>query len=245
MAEAGRVVGGVGATVPQKDRAAYMSPRVTGVKTDRSGRLNTEGGMTKAVSKTVLDEENRFAKSFGQKYEIAAVIDDQGNLNPLGNPMVKGGRGVNRASEVQHGSSTAVFTRRDRIPKNATYTHFHPWDSRAGKGLGSKIGVSLSGQDLYAAITLDSSNMRARTGNYVFNVQRPEGGWNATPAQAQNTWTASYNRHLNENRKALSGLDRESTEFKERLARLNALTSHQATRDTAKRYGWSYTRRRV
>lgn len=245
MAEAGRVVGGVGATVPQKDRAAYMSPRITGIKVDRSPIRDTEGQMTKEVSKAVLDEEARFARSFGQKYEIAAVIDDQGRLNPLGNPMVKGGRGVNRASEVKHGTPTAVYTRRDRIPENATYTHFHPWNEKAGSGMGSRIGVSLSGTDLRSALTINVANMRARTGNYVFNIQRPAGGWNTTPATAESAWTVAYNTHLMENRRVLNGMTPGTPEFMERLGRINAVTSHQATQDVAKRFGWKYTRRKV
>lgn len=229
-------------TKQQRERSAYTSPSMT-VRPNKSA---TEAGMTPAQRKAILEEENRFARSFGQRYEIAGVVDTNGVLNPRGNPMVTKSTG----REAQHGTSTSVSTRNDRTRgEDLTFTHFHPWDSRAGSGLASRVGISFSGADIANAISRNNQGTRARTANYIFSIRKPAGGWNADPSEVRSYWNRAYSREQQSLKNQIQRLNQTRgltmEEYNVRLGRLNTLASHRATKATADKYGFIYTRRKA
>lgn len=236
---------GGGASAPRsaRARAEYRRPEVTGVKYDRSAERDTEAGLTPEQIRTLLAEEDRWRTAFGGRYEIAGVVGQDGTLNPRGNPMVRRSR-YGRIEEAQHGTAEKVTTRVDRRPADSIFTHFHP-RSRSDLGLGQRIGISLSGPDIGNAVRLNHSAVRAYTGSYVFSLQRPAGGWPVSGDKIEREWTAAYER---ETREMLDFINRGNFTNEEkavRMGRLNALASHRATKEVAKRYGLRYTRRRV
>lgn len=251
--------------VPRPARERYESPRAR----VRENKSNTEGGLTPAQARAILQEESRYPGAFGGRYEIAAVADTAGNLNPRGNPMVRGltpteRRRINSPrtsqaerdrllrlafTEVEHGDSSVVTTRRDRI-EGLAYTHYHPWTSdTAGTGLGRRIGVSFSGRDIASSIQANRPMVRARTENYIFSLRPGRNGWGTTAERIESEWNSAYRREVSsmkgwmDRERLLGRLNRD--EYNVRFGRMNALASHRATREIANRYGLIYTRRKV
>lgn len=234
----------------QGKRISYTRPEVR----IRSNKGATEAGMTDKEIKALFAEEERFLTASKGKYEVAAVVDQNGVLNPRGNPMVKGftrrpttKEAVTKAmAEVEHGTENTVFTRKDRIPESSVYTHYHPWDEkRHGTGLGAKIGTSLSGKDFAAAVKRNDRIARARTENYIFAIHRPKTGWPVSGEQLEREWTRLYNSDVKQMADWIRSQPLTYEEQMVRWGRLNALASHHATQELAKRYGIQYTRRRA
>ena len=241
MAEAGKVMGGSTQNTQQKTRAQYVAPSMN-IKPNKHA---TEAGMTPAEAKTLLDEEARFARSYGGRYEIAGVVDAQGRLNPRGNPMV----GERTGREALHGSTTTVRTRKDRTSGDMHFTHFHPWDDRGGSGLGKSVGISISGPDIANTIERGNRSIRARSQGYIYSIRRPAGGWNANPQEVRSDWNRVYQREVNSMKDTIRRIKEAHgltwDELMVRQGRLNALASHRATKAIADKYGFIYTRRKA
>lgn len=142
-------------------RQAYVTP-TTSVKTDRSKRSNTEAGLTAAQRVALAREENRIRN---YKTERAVVVDDKGNVNPSGNPMVD-----SRGNEVTSGSNNRVRLDSRKIPENSVLTHNHPTDN---VGLAGRVGSAFSGNDIRTAVRRNLREVRAVTPNYVFPQRGP------------------------------------------------------------------------
>lgn len=203
--------------------------RITGsIKRDYSYKSNTEAGMSKKQADAVLGVENNIRN---RKTEVAYVVDADGNINPEGSPM------------VGSGSSSRARVNLSKIPENSVIVHNHPM-IKGATGLGRDVGVSLSGSDIRSAIRTNAKEIRAVSENYVYSIKRPAGGWNVhyTVGNVINDaikWRADD---------MVKDLRRRGvvTKANESLyvGRVNALASHTVIREYAKKYGWTYTRRK-
>ena len=157
-----------------RDRAAYTSPRVMGVRTDRSSKNDTEGGLTQAQRRTVLAEERRV---MGRRTEAASIINPQGEV-------------VRRLSQ-NNARNVSFFGIPDSELRNAVVTHNHPGSGQRrayGNTLATRVGSPFSAQDLVFAASNDIAEMRAVTysgdgGGYIYSIRRPAGGWAVTNAR--------------------------------------------------------------
>ena len=188
--------------------------------------------MTRAQFAATLRWEDR---SRNRRTEDFAAITDDGRVNPLGNPVIR-----RRRDQVVMNSAL--------VPRNAVLTHNHPWSEGMGTGLGSRVGVSLSGADLRVAVNTNAKEIRAVTSNYIYSLKRPASGWNASGTQLKSEMDELYARNLRDMQTTIRrlqqtrGLTRQELEV--RMGRINALASHQAIREVARRHGIRYTRRR-
>lgn len=234
----------VPASTPQRRNSEpYEAPNTT-VRTDRSYLRNTEAGQSKAQTAAVRawEEQER-----NRKTENLAVVDENGVLNPLGSPVLRRTR-------------SSVYSDWRKIPENAIVTHNHPYSG--GKGLGAEIGISLSSNDIVNAIAQNNKEKRAVTGNYIFSIKRPAAGWGSlrdpSLTREENAhrlmrtigreWAAIYNRealkHGIYGKTLLLKAGETREEYLERFGRIGAILSHRATTEIAKKYGFTYTRRR-
>lgn len=205
-----------------------------GVKNDRSRERDTEAGMTKAQKEAVLKEENRIRK---YKAEHASVVDENGVLNPLGD------------IQIRKGTSSKVAINTEKVPANSIIIHNHP-TVREDTGIGQRVGISLSGADLRVAALTNAREVRAVTENYTYSVKRPSGGWGSlSPNRIKAEFNAISDRELSKymalgiqqiSRGQLN-TSRSRSEFN---GRVNALISHTAMKELAKKYGFTYTRRK-
>lgn len=234
MAEAGQVkTATVTVSGPQRER--YETPRVLSVSTDRRGLRNTEGGLTPAQRIAAAQVESQIRK---RRTETARAITDDGRVINI---------------SVGSGSRSRAGVDRRLVPANSVLTHNHPHEldqpvirngrvigvTGGGQGMGARIVSSLSGDDIRLAIMTNAKEVRAVTPTYTFSVRRPRGGWGNVDADSiMREWYSAARRFKAENQPyARSG--------REQLGRYNAVMSHAVTRDLAKKYGWTYTRRRA
>lgn len=138
--------------------------------------------------------------------------------------------------------------------KDTVITHNHPARRvRGGEdkhGWASGVGVSLSGNDLFAASHYNAKEMRAKANGYVYSIRRPEKGW-PDKTTLHKAWKKAYQ---NAKKKYLGGTTQTHVQMYlskgakniqdtyNRIDRLNAVLSHVATREIANKYGIKYTR---
>ena len=229
MAEGGKVKNiGNKVSAQQKARQAYESPRMR----VRENKHATDAGLTPEQRKAANKTENAIRN---RKTEVVYSIDEQGN--------------VTKSSYTGNARRARVLP--GAIKPNSVITHNHP-DSQdqpvymngrrigvrgGGQGMGARIGSSLSGADIRSAILTNAKEIRAVSPTYTFSIRRPEGGWGVSASQVLSEWQNEYNRFVNANREY-------ARSSREALGRVNAVASHQATRTIAKKYGFTYTRRK-
>ena len=241
MAEAAKTNGGgVAATRSQKDRAAYVSPRVTSVKTDRSAKNNINGGLTEAQRAAVTAEETRVRK---YKTEYAAVIDKDGKVTHRVN------------------SGNAHHVSFEGIPhsdfKDAVIIHNHPGKGQReafGNTLATRVGSPLSGQDLVFAAATDAAEIRATTysgdgGGYTYSVRRPKGGWpSMTVRELKNLQARTRNKGQtianNEFMRVTLNPSNNYTTDRQRRSRAELMAQWKSIQDMAKALGTTITRKR-
>lgn len=197
---------------------------------DRGYSRNTEAGLSKAQVKTVREWEEAHRND---KIESVAVVDENGKLNPKGNPIIGGSQKENQ-----------VRINRDRIPENAIVVHNHP-GARLQKGLAGSIGNSLGSADMEAAISNNVKEIRAVTPNYIYSAKRPASGWGTT---AKN-FREEHAKEAQRQRKHFFGLPYDewnsTQEEIDRVdSRYSVAANDQTMRAMAKKFGFIYSRRK-
>ncbi len=233
MAEGPRVKA-QSAPVTNSQRERYEAPRTT-IRTDRRGKAATDVGMTPAQRQATLQVEGQIRN---RRTETARAITDDGRVINI---------------TVGTGSRSRAGVDRRLVPQDSVLTHNHPHEldqpivrngrvigvHGGGTGMGARLVTSLSGDDIRLAILTNAKEVRAVSPTYTYSIRRPRGGWGGlNPDPLQSEWYALARRFRDENRSyAQSG--------REQLGRYNAVMSHSITREMARRYGWTYTRRRA
>lgn len=67
--------------------------------------------------------------------------------------------------------------------KDAIITHNHP-KGGLGDTIAGRVGVILSGADIFTTIAHNASEIRAVTGNYTYSLKRPSNGWGLSESDA-------------------------------------------------------------
>lgn len=231
MAEPRRTGGGATATRTAKQRARYQRPTTT-VKTDRSGKNDINSGLTAAQRRAVTEWED---KNRNYKTEHTIVVDRNGTVNPRGPLQVGSGTG-NRARVNPF-----------KLVPDGVVTHNHPSN---GVGIAGRVGVPFSGADVKLAMKYNLNEIRAVTPNYTYSVRRPTGGWSGSPESLEREYMAITRREARNMRddtlrvlNASGGVSRQDADVYNN--RISTLASHRAMEELAKRYGFSYTRKRT
>ena len=152
---------------------------------------------------------------------------------------------------TRHSVSIPAYARTGK-----TTTHIHPYrnDSLAGR-----IGTTLSAQDVANAAITGERETRAVSSGYTYSMRPQKGkGWGNVSAKAIKTfntkarrkWQSYYSSWLSQQtRKVTQDLQQGKITREQALkrtntleARYNIMVQHKAMQDTAKRYGWIYTR---
>ena len=232
MAEPRRTGGGATATRTAKQRAQYQRPTTT-VRTDRSGKADINSGLTPAQQRAVTAWED---KNRDFKTEHTVLVDEQGRIDPRGKVQV--GSGSSSRARI---SSAAMV-------ENGVLTHNHPSNSTGD--IAGRVGVPLSGQDVWVAAKYNLKEVRAVSPHYTYSVRRPAGGWPSgwsgfsrefqqiADREARSMFTDTM-RVLNAN----GGVTRNDADVYNN--RINTVASHRAMQAMAKKYGFTYTRRRT
>lgn len=223
------------------------------------GRTNTNGATQKQKA-----QQEKIAEMVRQKHDT-----DSGLTRAQREAVTRWEREhTNRATErvvafdsngkVMYESKTGSGSRTS-IPlnanlKDAVITHNHPARKVRGNddkhGWASGVGISLSGDDLYAVAHYNAKEIRAKASGYVYSLRRPEKGW-PDKIPLQNAWIKAYD---NARRRYTGGTTRNDLaryvyrgakghqDVANRIDRINATLSHMATREVAKKFGLKYTR---
>lgn len=217
------------ATIPVQQRETYQTP-VTTVKTDRSALRNTEAGLTKAQQASVLEWEDSHRN---YKREHMAIVGPDGSVNPKGDPQGSS-------------SSTRVAFRTDRLVENGVLIHNHPSE---GNSLAGRVGIPLSGQDIFIAAKYNLAEVRAVTPNYVYSIKRPANGWGNNANAILSDFNLRYRTGVREAQRLGSqrlgmGLISSEKDVNEFNDRSNVTIQTQIIRDLSKKYGFRYSRRK-
>ena len=233
MAESGRI-----------RREAYVAPYAR-IRTDADAKRNTEAGLTRE-QRTALD--NWESRNRNYKTERAAVVDENGNVNPRGNIMVRRDR-YGRMVEATSGSGSRVFINPARIPENSVLTHNHPSNNA---GIAGRVGQAFSGADLRIAVVTNAKEIRAVTPNYVYSIKRPAKGWTfdrSIEYEADRLFERHYNQYLSQTRTmARNNTKRGGTWTRDDedvyRNRIMVTANDRMMQELARKYGFRYTRRR-
>ena len=143
-----------------RTRTPYESPSIT-VRTDRSRLRNTEAGMSPALAASVKSEESI---AVPLRKERIAILDENGRV-----------LGTNMGTEGQVAAPRGVNL------NNAIITHNHPMvraERKLGRSLASRVGTTLSPDDVKTSIRNNVKEIRAITrGGYLYSLKRPASGW--------------------------------------------------------------------
>lgn len=140
--------------------------------------------------------------------------------------------------------------------QNNTVTHIHPYKNNS---LAGSIGITLSSQDVANAVATGEREVRAVASGYTYSMRPQKGkGWGNHSAKAIKTynskamskWKKYYKdwytkQESKANKQYLEGkiTKAEYSKVSDRItARWNVMVQHKAMQDTAKHYGWVYTR---
>lgn len=190
-----------------------------------SAKFNTEGGMNRQEKAAVLSWEG---SKRNMKTERVAAFDSQGRI----------------IYESKSGSRNRTGLVMGYNYKDSIITHNHPTSSDIfGFGLASRIGNSFSGQDLAAAVSQNAKEMRVVTGGYTFSMRRPKNGWGVSAQQVMR----DYNDLMRDRRSFASSYIRgggSPLANLDRQGRYNVATHTSVWRELAKKYGWTYARRK-
>lgn len=192
-------------------------------------RSNTEGGLTREQKATVLAAEARI-RNF--RTEHGVVVD-------------RDGREIYRTS----GSSSRVYIPGAYLRPDSVFTHNHPLPRDLTDNLAGRVGVPLSGQDIIVAARNNLAEVRAVTTSYTFSVRRPANGWGSIDLRAFAEDYARATRGIRESGERLASVYRRSGRISQSdantiNARANVAVQSSAMRELAKKYGFTYTRRR-
>lgn len=124
------------------------------------------------------------------------------------------------------------------IPQNSIITHNHP--RSIGKTGIRAIGNSFSPADIRSAVLVNAKEIRAVTPTYTFSVKRPDSGW-GTNADSVKKYYSRVNSQVN--KEMMSYLNKVGWK-EENIARAEVTHFHLVMKKMAKKYGWSYTKKR-
>lgn len=124
------------------------------------------------------------------------------------------------------------------IPANSILTHNHP-RSLGATGI-RRIGNSFSVQDIVSAVNVNAREIRAVTPTYTFSVKRPKGGWGGSAKQVGDAFMKAHKEVQSEMHAYLNktGWSDDS------IARAETTHYHRVMQKMAKKYGWSYSKKR-
>jgi len=235
-------------------KKAYTKPSMqsrTDIEKLRQKKSDTESGMTPEQKRAVnsIEEEYR-----DRHTETGFIVGENGRI-------------LTKTIKSRSNQATFDLGLVRMYGNDAVITHNHPnheFDSNGkytgdGSGLGQRVGVSLSGEDIALAAYADAKEMRASSPNYTYSIRRGENGWCASPRELHSAWEREYERQMfslelhaeSARNTTIKQTDGTSKTYsgedirKERWGRMNALASHRAIQDVAKKYGLVYTRRKV
>lgn len=203
---------------------------------------STEEGYSDALRRAVLTAE---AQDRNKTYEVAHVFDSQGNQTA-----------VRVGDNKQHGKAHRSVSLAGVDLEDKILTHNHPNQKNMVKlGGFANIGQAHSGPDLRVSIDNNAREVRAVTGTYTFSVKRPAGGWNANGRDVENYWNAEYRKATSELRalgrnienRYYSGkitMAQAQKEIDTLNARAYATLTHTATKNTAKHFGFRYSKKK-
>ena len=229
-------------------KAAYEAPTAT-VRTDRSGRTNIDAGLTQAQKTALAREEARINRiPIGR--EETVVVDENGNVNPLGAPTLRSGT-------RRRGNATITYAEFDsrRVPADSILIHNHPGYIGSAQGLASQVGNAFTGQDLETAATTNVKEIRAIAKGYTYSLKRPAGGWPSGTAMKRDLDRLTqryYTETMDSIRtRRLIGIASGRGDYyggDEEYARnvndrANVMAKSRAMREVAKKYGLKYTRK--
>lgn len=137
--------------------------------------------------------------------------------------------------------------------KDAILTHNHPGAGLNKSTIAGSIGRSFSGTDIATTIRGNAAEMRAVTGTYTYSIKRPKNGWGISDAkQAQkignsihNKMNRLYRSYKQKAEKAYYDGKISFVQLRATRERADVLSAHKALQETAKKYGWNYTRKRT
>ena len=220
-------------------RRAYAAPETrVKVNTDRAKNLavakakqDVNAGLNPKEISTLSRIENARRNNLREQINI---VDENGNV------VISKNGGAKSVHMTQYEASQM----KDRI---LTHNHPNPGNERngLGTGLAGQIGLTLSGADIGASIRNNAKEVRASAQGYVYSVKRPKGGWgninsyevereiNAA-ARANRAWASRYVNSAKTREEAYN-----------RQGRYNVATQNAAMRAIAKKYGFTYTRRKM
>ena len=190
---------------------------------------STEAGLSKAQSKTVREWEEAHRND---RIESVAVVDADGNLNPLGDPIKRGSQG---SGQVE------ILT--DRIPENAIITHNHP--SAGMTGIAGRVGNALGRADVATAIGNNAKEMRAASPGYIYSVKRPASGWGVSASEFKKAYDKERRKQMEEYEGKLPyGWESSRDEVARVNSRFSVTMADNTMKAISKKYGFTYSRRR-
>ena len=209
--------------------------------------------MTPSQARLVNEIEGQIAK---KRKEAMYIVDEQGRL----------------IGHSSHGGKANVSTERTfgmiqhKDLSNVYITHNHPatqWkqygldgvvaaiksgekvDGYNSKTIGGRLGTSLSHADVYVAAKHNVKGIRARSGDYLYSIERTGKNWGAEPMKLRTEIQEAHARHTERLLEHTRSRSRTSNDMKEGIGRANALASHVCRKEGARKYGLKYTRSRV
>lgn len=192
--------------------------KASGTKSGGISRGATEQGYSAKMAKNILGMEGKIR---GNKDESLHVFSQSGNLLKS-----VGGKGAQVAYDPKD------------IPANSILTHNHP-RSLGATGI-RRIGNSFSVQDIVSAVNVNAREIRAVTPTYTFSVKRPKGGWGGSAKQVGDAFMKANKEVQSEMHAYLNktGWSDDS------IARAETTHYHRVMQKMAKKYGWSYSKKR-
>lgn len=171
------------------------------------------------------------SKNATRKREQLNVVDENGKVVFSKN----GGKG-----------SVRLYAWEAAQLKDKVVTHNHPTDKALGDGMASRIGTPINAYDVGAAIRNNAKEIRASAQGYVYSVKRPKGGWGNIDSKALEKdyedalkrETAVWGRRYVNDGKTIA-------EKYNRQGRYNVGLQNETMRKLAKKYGLTYTRRKM
>ncbi len=137
--------------------------------------------------------------------------------------------------------------------KDAILTHNHPGAGLDKTTVAGRIGRSFSGTDIATAIGGNAAEMRAVTGTYTYSIKRPKNGWGVADAKKAkkigNEINTKMNKYYRENvsqaEKAYYDGKISFNQLKTTRNRADVAAVNRTLRETSKKYGYDYSRKRT
>lgn len=182
----------------------------------------TEKGYSRALTQAVLGVENTIR---GRRDEELHAFDKNGK-----EVFFAQGKGP----EVRFNPAPGQL-------KDMVITHNHP--RAIGKTGISRIGNSLSINDIYTAIKYNAAEIRAVTPTYTFSIKRPAGGWGEVANMGWKKFHRRYTYYEHKIRKENTLYKNKAGWTEQSQERGNVTYFHRTNKALAKRFGWDYTKK--